>query len=226
MKNEIEVTGKTLDEAIAKGLEELKIEKTQAEIKILDEGRSGLFGLMGSAPARIKMSQKDGSAESSEKDGEGTSVINYPEVSKKAEEYLSKILELSGFTATVSATPSASDLILNVACEDSAILIGRQGQTMAALEYILKLILSKQESRGIRVSLNIDGYLDKKNSKIISRAKELEEEVKMNGEPVELKLPASERKIIHMTLRDSQYVETISEGDGENRRLIVRPKKV
>jgi len=64
MKNEIEVTGKTVDDAIKKGLKKLKIEKKDAEIKILDEGKSGLFGLMGSTPARIKISVKGGTTAS------------------------------------------------------------------------------------------------------------------------------------------------------------------
>ncbi len=229
MKNEIEVTGKTVDEAIEKGLEKLKISKKEAEIKILDEGKSGLFGLMGFSPARIKISVKGGtaaSAKSDEKRDEISSAppIDYAVISKPAEKIIKKILELSGFVAKASTETSPRGLVLNVSCDDSAILIGRQGQTIAALEYILKLILSKQESRGVRITLDIDGYLERKNEKIVNKAREIEERVKMKDEPVEIKLPANERKIIHLTLQDSEFVETVSEGEGEDRKLIVRPK--
>jgi len=236
MKNEVEVSGKTVNEAIEKGLKKLNIEKKDAEIKILDEGKSGLFGLMGSSPARIKISIKEGvqvAQKSDETAGETSidpsrripSEVDESAVAKKAEEAIKKILELAGFDVKVSSEASSRGIILNISCEDSAILIGRQGQTMQALEYVLKLILSKQEGRGVRVALNIDGYLERKNEKIIKKARELEEQVKVSGEPVEIKLPASERKIIHLTLQDSEFVETASEGDGEDRKLVIRPKK-
>ncbi|PIU83103.1 MAG: hypothetical protein COS68_05870 [Elusimicrobia bacterium CG06_land_8_20_14_3_00_38_11] len=237
MKNEIEVTGKTVDDAIGKGLEKLGIDKKDAEIKILDEGKSGLFGLMGFSPARIKISVKNGasaSAKNNEKTDEISSVpqelhadtpaVDYAAVSKNAVKITEKILELSGFVAEVSTEASPRSIVLNISSDDSAILIGRQGQTIAALEYILKLILSKQESRGVKVTLDIDGYLERKNEKIVNKAREIEERVKMKNEPVEIKLPASERKIIHLTLKDSEFVETVSEGEGEDRKLIVRPK--
>ncbi|MFA5779754.1 MAG: RNA-binding cell elongation regulator Jag/EloR [Elusimicrobiota bacterium] len=229
MKNEIEVTGKTVDEAIEKGLKKLGIDKKAAEIKILDEGKSGLFGLMGFSPARIKISVKGGttaSSKSNEKSDEISSAppVDYAVISKNAEKIIKKILELAGFVAKVSTGTSPRGLVLNISCDDSAILIGRQGQTIAALEYILKLILSKQESRGVRITLDIDGYLERRNEKIVNKAREIEERVKMKNEPVEIKLPASERKIIHLTLQDSEFVETVSEGEGEDRKLIVRPK--
>jgi len=124
----------------------------------------------------------------------------------------------------MSTEISPRGIVLNISSDDSAILIGRQGQTIAALEYILKLILSKQESRGVRITLDIDGYLEGRNEKIVAKARELEERVKMKGELVEIKLPASERKIIHLTLKDSEFVETVSEGEGEDRKLIIKPK--
>lgn len=221
MQKEIEVTGKTVDEAIENGLEILKIEKNQAEVKILDEGKSGLFGLMGSTPARIKISVK---RETSSFEENGKSTQSVSKLPPNAPDILSKILELAGFVAQVSIKDTPSESVLNVSCDDSALLIGKKGQTMRSLEYIIKLILSKQAGKGIRVAINIDGYLDRINEKTVQRAKELEEKVKMSSEPIEIKLSPSERKIIHLTLQDSPYVETVSEGDGEERKLIVRPK--
>lgn len=232
MKDEIEVTGKTVDEAIEKGLEKLGIAKKDAEIKILDEGKSGLFGLMGFSPSKIKISAKSGvstsakGAEKTDKIDSAAPTVDYTAISKDAEKIIKKILDLSGFVAKVSTSASASGIALNISSDDSAILIGRQGQTIAALEYILKLILSKRESRGVRIILDIDGYLERRNEKIINKAREIEERVKMKGEPVEIKLPSGERKIIHLTLQNSEFVETVSEGEGEDRKLIVRPKSL
>ena len=91
MEKGIEITGKTVDEAIEKGLDKLKIEKGDAEIKILDEGKSGLFGLMGSAPARIKISVKT-KTPSIEKGEKPTQQVN--KLPENAVSILSKILEL------------------------------------------------------------------------------------------------------------------------------------
>ena len=224
MKNEIEVTGKTVDEAIENGLKKLNIDRKDAEIKILDEGKSGLFGLMGSTPALIKISsKKEGSL--SDSDVEEKNSFDISDEQKSAVEIVSKILHLSGFDAEVSVSNTLLGACINVSCKDSAILIGGQGQTMDALEYIVKLILSKKVGKGVKISLNIDKYLEKRNEKIIKKAKELEEKVKATGEAISLKMPSNERKIIHMTLRDSEYVETISEGEGEERKLIISPKK-
>ncbi|MBN1384870.1 MAG: Jag N-terminal domain-containing protein [Elusimicrobia bacterium] len=221
MRKEVEITGKTANAAIEKGLEELGLEKKDVEIKILDEGKSGLFGLMGSTPARIKMSVKDTARLS----GKGRKSSNTAsELPKNAAEILSEIFKLSGFKTKVAAEVTSMGSVLNVSSDDSAILIGRQGQTMRALEYIMRLILSKQEGKGVKVAINVNGYLDKKNEKIIQKAKELEKKVKEKGGPISIKLSASERKIIHMELQNSPYVETVSEGVGDDRKLIVRPK--
>ncbi|MEW6555970.1 MAG: RNA-binding cell elongation regulator Jag/EloR [Elusimicrobiota bacterium] len=224
MKKEIESTGRNVDEAIENGLKQLGLTREEVEIKILDEGKSGLFGLMGSAPSRVKISTKIHPAAENSKEKEKTSAKTEPKISTLAVEILSKMLELAGFVAKMSTENTEAGLVLNVSSEDSAILIGRQGQTMKAVEYLLKLILSKQEGRSVNIMLNINGYLEKRNERIVKKAKELEEQVKMKCEPIEIKLPASERKIIHITLKNSEFVETVSEGEGEDRKLIIRPK--
>lgn len=222
MGKEIEIAGKTVASAIEKGLEKLGLEKKDAEIKILDEGKSGLFGLMGSTPARIRISAKPADA-ISEKNGQVSSATAST-LPDNAAKILTKILKFAGFETKVSAGNTTIGSVLNVSCDDSAILIGRQGQTMKSLEYIMRLILSKQEGKGVRVAINVNGYLDKRNEKIIQKAKEFEEKVKESGEAIGIKLSASERKIIHMELQNSPYVETVSEGEGDERKLIIRPK--
>lgn len=222
MKKEIETEGKTVNEAIEKGLEKLGLEKKDAEIKILDEGKSGLFGLMGSSPARVRISARAASGLSEKKERVFSDTVSV--LPDNAAKILTEILKLAGFETKVSAGNTSMGSVLNVSCDDSAILIGRQGQTMKSLEYIMKLILSKQEGKGVRVAINVNGYLDKRNEKIIQKAKELEEKVKESGEPIEIKLSSGERKIVHMELQNSPYVETVSEGEGDDRKLIIRPK--
>jgi len=220
MNKDIEATGETVADAIEKGLNCLKIEKNQADIVIIDEGKSGLFGLMGSTPAKVRITVKnhcDGEAAA------GTAEV--PGVIKESEDVLKNIFKLAGFDVKLSSKQTAGGFVINAESGDSAILIGKSGQTMSAIEYILKLIIRKRGNRDIRIALNIDGYLEKKKEKLTEKALELAGKVRMKGEPISIYLPADERRIIHLTLKDESDIETVSEGEGAERKLFIRPKK-
>jgi spoIIIJ-associated protein len=225
MAKHIEVSGQTIEEAIQKGLKALDIDKSRANIEILDEGKSGLFGLMGSAPAKIRMSSKV------EQDMQAACVTQGQACSEaaaalaaKSKEALSKMLSLLGFDANLSTQFDADGFILNVDSSDSAILIGRNGQTLCALETLLKLMVKRSDNKDIRIGIDIGGYLERRNEKLVLQAKELANKVKAEGMPVSLALSASERRVIHLTLKDSKDVETVSEGEGLDRRITVRPR--
>jgi len=220
MNKHIEVTGDNVADAIQKGLDCLKINKEQADIEIINEGKSGLFGLVGAIPAKVRITLKEQTAQSA-----AECAAELPAAAGEAEEALGNILKLAGFDAKLSSVPVPGGFVINAATADSALLIGKDGQTMAALEYILKLIVRKRGNRDIRITLNIDGYLEKKNEKLTEKAHELAARVRMKGEPVSVRLPSDERRIIHMALKDESDIETVSEGEGAERKLIIRPKK-
>lgn len=225
MKEEVEVTGQSVEKAIAKGLKELKIEQDDAVIKILDEGKSGLFGLMGATPARIKISVKSCAEEPGSAEPVGSEEVDINSACKKATAVFSDILKLLGFSAHLSTESCDGGFIINAdQSEDSAILIGRNGRTMLALEYILKLVLRKQGIHNVRILLNVDGYLARKTERLSNKAKELADTVRRTGEPIKLRLPASERRIMHLALKESPDIETVSEGPGPERFFTVRQK--
>jgi len=219
MSKDLEVTGETVADAIEKGLNCLKIEKNQVDIEIIDEGKSGLFGLMGSTPAKIRITVKDGYDA-----GVAACATGMQSVIKEAEDTLNNILKLAGFKAELTSEPTPGGFVINAKTSDGALLIGKNGQTMSAFEYILKLIIRKRGNRDIRIALNIDGYLEKKTEKLAEKARELATEVRMKGEPISICLPADERRIIHITLKDESDIETVSEGDGADRKILIRPK--
>lgn len=218
IEKHIEATGDTVAKAIEKGLNCLKIEKDQADIVIVDEGKSGLFGLVGSTPAKVRITVKEKCAAEPAPSKELAGVIN------ESEDVLKNILKCAGFSAKISSKETPGGFVIDAESEDGAILIGKNGQTMAALEYLLKLIIRKRGSRDIRIALNIDGYLEKKMEILAEKAHELAAKVRMKGEPVSLTLPADERRIMHITLKDETDIETVSEGEGEDRKLVIRPK--
>ena len=116
--------------------------------------------------------------------------------------------------------------ILNVHSDDSALLIGKNGNTMMAIEYIFKLILRRMGYKNIKVVLNIDGYLERKNEKLIKKAKELAAKVRTEQKPILLKLPANERRVVHIALQDEKDIETESYGEGVERVLSINPRRV
>ncbi len=139
-----------------------------------------------------------------------------------------KILGTLGFAATVEEHKFGEDLMLDVKTEESGRLIGRQGQTLADLQYIVNRILFEQDQSAPKVMLDVGGYRGQARDALIKKAKEAADKVRRWGDIVELEpLNAFDRRIVHTALRDDPDVETQSvEVDGtEKKALLLRPKK-
>jgi spoIIIJ-associated protein len=146
----------------------------------------------------------------------------------QAKEILEKILSTLGFTATVEELTQDGDLTLDVKTDEAGRLIGRQGQTLADLQYLVNRILFQQDQHSPKVMLDVGGYRSQARDALVKKAKEAAEKVRRWGDAVELEPMGSyDRRIVHHTLRDDPDVETHSvEVDGtEKKALILRPKK-
>jgi spoIIIJ-associated protein len=143
-------------------------------------------------------------------------------------EILEKILGSLGFPATVEEQKIGDDLMLDVKTDESGRLIGRQGQTLADLQYIVNRILFQQDQSAPKVMLDVGGYRSQAREALIKKAKEAAEKVRRWGDAVELEpLSAFDRRIIHQALRDDPDIETHSvEVDGTDKKaLLLRPKR-
>jgi spoIIIJ-associated protein len=143
-------------------------------------------------------------------------------------EITEKILGTLGFAATVEEHQLGDDLMLDVKTEESGRLIGRQGQTLADLQYIVNRIVFQQDQTAPKVMLDVGGYRSQAREALVQKAKAAAEKVRRWGDAVELEpLNAFDRRIVHHALRDDPDVETQSvEVDGtEKKVLILRPKK-
>jgi spoIIIJ-associated protein len=139
-----------------------------------------------------------------------------------------KILGTLGFAATVEEHKLGDDLMLDVKTEESGRLIGRQGQTLADLQYIVNRILFQADQSAPKVMLDVGGYRGQAREALIKKAKDAAEKVKRWGDAVELEpLNAFDRRIVHQALKDDPDIETQSvEVDGtEKKVLLLRPKK-
>jgi len=143
-------------------------------------------------------------------------------------EILEKILGALGFTATVEEHTIDGDLTLDVKTDEAGRLIGRQGQTLADLQYLVNRILFQQDQSAPKVMLDVGGYRAQAREALVKKAKEAAEKVRRWGDAVELEPMGSyDRRIVHHALKDDPDVETHSvEVDGTDKKaLILRPKK-
>lgn len=140
---------------------------------------------------------------------------------------LEHILQDLGFTATVEEHHLDDGIVLDVKTDDSGRLIGRQGQTLADLQYITNRILFQQDPAVPKVTVDVGGYRAQAREALVKKAKEAAEKVRRWGDVVELEpLNAFDRRIVHNTLKDDPGVETHSvEVEGTDKKaILLRPK--
>jgi len=227
---EKEFSGKNVEEAIEKGLKELGLSRDDVEVKILDEGKAGLFGLMGASPAKIKLIVKSLKGLEAEEKGEVAreepSGVNLVSAQKKVKEELDEILKLMGMEAEVATSLEGTRVVADIKSENGAILIGKKGQTLNALQLIVNLIVNRDEKTRTKVIVDTENYRQRRENALVKMAGEVADEVKSKGRSRELEpMNPAERRVIHLALKDDRDVETTSQGEGNYRRVVVSPRK-
>lgn len=214
-----EFSAKTVDQAIAQGLAELGLTRDQVNIEIVHEGSRGILGL-GGEDARVRLTPLG--AEKPE------TQVN--DNAKMACEMLETLLRHMGIQARVEAMPDlASDspnaIVLNILGDDLGVLIGRRGETLRDLEYVLRLMVAQKTGKPAKLSVDVEGYRTRRERVLRELAKRMAERVTASRQPITLEaMPPNERRIIHLTLRDHPYVRTNSIGEGEHRRVMILHK--
>ena len=212
---EIEISAKTVDEAIQIALGQLGAEEDQVEVVVLTKGRSGLLG-MGSEDARVKVKLLA-------KDNGNNDVVNM------ASEVLNTLIESMGLSAKVIADKGGAESLpvtFNVEGDDLGILIGRHGQTLASLQYIVRLIVAEKSKMWVPLNIDVAGYKKRRYDSLRNLALRVAEQVKRSQRMLTLEpMPADERRIIHITLDSHPDVATQSMGEGEMRKVAVLVKK-
>lgn len=213
---EVEVSAKTVDEAIQTALEQLGVDEDQVEVVVLTKGRSGVLG-MGAEEAKIKVR-----------------LLGQPEekheVANVANEVLETLIKAMGISAEVTVTQaSAAELpvALDIEGDDLGILIGRRGQTLASLQYVVRLIVAEKMKMWVPINVDVAGYKKRRYESLRDLALRLAEQVKRNQRLITLEpMPADERRIIHLALADHPDVATESMGEGEARKVAILLKKL
>lgn len=196
----------TVDEAVAVALEELKAFKEEVDIEVLSEPSKGLFGLLGSKSAKVKVS-----------------VTNGPE--NKAEDFIKVLLEKMNIKADYSVNLNGDVLnvdILRIGEDDKGIIIGKRGKNLDEIQFLMNLIVNKNRQQYVRVLFNVEDYRTKREETIKKLALKMAEKCRYYKRKVRLEpMSPYERRIIHSTLQDEKDIFTYSEGDEPFRKVVI-----
>ncbi|OIP25678.1 MAG: RNA-binding protein [Chloroflexi bacterium CG15_BIG_FIL_POST_REV_8_21_14_020_46_15] len=207
--DELEITANTVEEALEEAEERLGMKRDRFEVEVIKEGKSGILGI-GGEEAVIKVRPLPSVEE---------------DLVKIAREVLDNLLNLLGVTAEVEVLSDQIPTTFNIKGDDLGILIGRHGQTIVSLEYIVKLIVAARLKGWQPLFIDIGGYRERRRSSLQQLALHLAEQVKLEHRDITLEpMSASERRIIHLTLADHPEVVTHSIGVGEDRKVVISPK--
>ncbi len=207
MQHYIETEGETVEEAIENALSELEATREQVTIDILNEPTKGILNF-GAKPAKIRATLKQ-------------------DVSAAPETVLKEILSRMGVDAKVEISSVDGSTHLNILTDSPALLIGKHGQTLDAIERILNCIVNKVSLAKRRVFVDIEGYRGRREERLIEIANQVAEKVRYTGRDVVLApMSARDRRIIHITLKEDKIVSTYSQGEGEMRRVVVTAQRL
>lgn len=212
MTRMIETTAKLVEDAIEIALKELDADRDEVEIDVISRGRPGILGL-GSEPAKVRITLLD----------------KPPDVVTVTSEILHKILSLMNVSAVVNLkSVSREDLggpVFDIEGEDAGLLIGRRGETVKALEFLVRSLVSRKLGDRVNLMIDVEGYQDRRMAALNNLAARVAQRVIRSQRPISLEpMPANERRIVHMALSDNDLVITESEGDGVERRVVVQLK--
>jgi spoIIIJ-associated protein len=204
----IEIEAKTTREAIEKACEHFQMSQEELDIEILENRSAGIFGIMGNKKAKIRATPKTD-----------------PSIAL-AREVLTKIISLISPNTTVSAERRGADIHVILKGNNPGILIGSQGKTLEALEFIINKVVNKVSEKKTRVIVDAEDYRIRREESLQRLALKMGEKAKKSGKVV-ITNPMNpyERRIIHLALKADQALQTKSKGEGLYKKILIIPNK-
>lgn len=198
---------KTIDEAIRLACEELGLDRENVDVEVINEGNKGLLGFIGNKNAVIKVTEKAGFDEL---------IINF----------LKPVLDKMEIDADIEIQQEEGQITIRLTGDNIGIIIGRRGETLDALQYLLSLVVNRKSEGYIRVVLDVADYRVKREDTLVRLANRVAEKVMRTRKNLTLEpMNPYERRIIHSTLQNHKYVDTQSIGEEPNRKVVIRYKQ-
>lgn len=204
----IKVTGKTVDDALTEGLVKLGTTSDMVEYHVLEKGSTGFLGI-GSKPAVIEIRKK----------------FTLEDVIRN---FLNDVFRAMNMQVEVLIDKSEDSKVISVELkgEDMGVLIGKRGQTLDSLQYLVNLAANKQSEEYVKVKLDTEDYRRRRRETLENLARNIAYKVKRSRRPVALEpMNPFERRVIHSALQNDKFVSTHSEGDEPFRHVVVAPKR-
>ena len=214
MTDSIVMTAKSVDEAVELALKELDADRGEVEVEVVSQGKTGFLGF-GGGQAQVRVTRLAG--------GGG--------IARVAIGVVDRLMADMGVDAasTIGKVPddTLAACFIEIAGDDSGLLIGRRGETLRALQFVVNLIVSHQEpEQQGRVILDVEHYKENRARTLRDLALRMADRVASSGRPIVLEpMPANERRVIHVTLAEHARVSTASEGFGDGRKVSITPKR-
>ena len=254
----MEFEEKNVKEAVKKAAKALKIPEKEIQYDVISYGSTGIFGLVGTKKAKIKVILPKEESADKKITIENESGLLFEESIKKEESIkrieenlpsdslpkeiesssrkealeagsrvLNKILEKITDDAACEIEEKGEMVLYNIKGGNAALLIGKRGQTLEAIQYIIERCVNKHSEKRIRIQIDVADYLENRKGNLEQRAQRLAEKVKRIGKPVTVgEMNVYDRKIVHIALKENRHVRTQSMGSGFYRKLVIFPKKM
>ena len=207
MNKVVEGRGKTIEEAINDGLLQLGVTQDQVETEVIQVPESGVFGIFGKKEAVVEVRLLNTAA-------------------KRAEEFLGEMLSAMDIPCVIETRQEDNNLFIEIKGEDMGILIGRRGQTLDSLQYLVSLVVNRSGDHYVRVILDTENYRDKRQKTLEALADKMAAKTVRYGRKMSLEpMNPSERRIIHARLQKDDRVFTFSEGDEPYRHVVIQLKE-
>jgi len=232
----LEKIAATVEEAVAEGLAELGLPADAVDVEVLDSGSRGLFGV-GHRQARVRLTIKSQPVEPATvaPAAETPATVSTDDDARMldvARQTVTDILDKMKITAFVDAHFGQKEddeemrpVLVDIHGDDLTVLIGRRAEILNALQYIVNLIVSKQAERWVQVTIDVEGYRSRRERQLRQMARRMADQAVKTGRRQALEpMPASERRIVHIELRDRPDVTTQSVGEEPARKVTIVPK--
>lgn len=216
MKRTSEQIAKTVEEAIRKGLEELKVPRDDVKIEILEEPTSGgILGVLSAKLAKVRLTVD----KKIDEDSAGRTI-------EKVKEILGQVFKITGENdIKYTFGQEENQVTLNIESEEAGHLIGYRGKTIESLQSLINAILQKQDEEHAKIFVEINGYKKKKEEKLKMFARKMAENVIKYRKPIRLEpMSPYERMIVHKELSEIKDIITESIGEEPRRRVVIKRK--
>ena len=221
----VETEAKKVEEAIQKACELLQALREDLDVEILENGSSGFLGI-GARKARIRATRKEGAPVSGKEAVSAAAPGDKNGLAREAQTALRGLLDHLEIKAQVEMKEDGERIYLNILGDGGGLLIGRKGQTLDALEYLVNKMVHKNQEGKKRIVVDTENYRLRREESLVKLARRLAEKARQLGRPVTISpMNAHDRRIVHLALQNDRSLHTRSTGTGLYRKVIISPDK-